>query len=53
MYVLPWFTIIGCGGVMSVDDMQTKFAVGADLVMLITGMIFNGPGFIKELAENY
>ncbi|MFA6269862.1 MAG: quinone-dependent dihydroorotate dehydrogenase [Candidatus Paceibacterota bacterium] len=46
------FTIIGCGGVMSVQDSRAKFAMGADLVMLITGMIFNGPGFIKELAKS-
>lgn len=47
------FTIIGCGGVMSTEDMKTKFEAGADLVQLITGMIFNGPSFIKELAKSY
>jgi dihydroorotate dehydrogenase len=47
------FTIIGCGGVMSVENMKEKFAAGSDLVMLITGMIFNGPGFIKEMADYY
>jgi dihydroorotate dehydrogenase len=47
------FTIIGCGGVMSPDDMAEKFKAGADLVALITGMIYNGPGFIKELANHY
>jgi len=47
------FTIIGCGGVMSVDNMIEKFKAGSDLVALITGMIYNGPGFIKELTEEY
>jgi dihydroorotate dehydrogenase len=47
------FTIIGCGGVMSPQNMIQKFEAGADLVALITGMIYNGPGFIKELAEYY
>ena len=47
------FTIIGCGGVMSPQDMIEKFEAGSDLVALITGMIYNGPGFIKELAEEY
>jgi dihydroorotate dehydrogenase len=47
------FTIIGCGGVMSPQDMMAKFEAGSDLVQLITGMIFNGPGFMKELANRY
>jgi dihydroorotate dehydrogenase len=47
------FTIMGCGGVMSVDNMIEKFKAGSDLVALITGMIYNGPGFIKELANHY
>ena len=47
------FTIIGCGGVMSAEDMKAKFEAGSDLIQLITGMIYNGPGFIKELAKEY
>jgi dihydroorotate dehydrogenase len=47
------FTIIGCGGVMSPEDMNQKFEAGSDLVALITGIIYNGPGFIKELAKKY
>lgn len=47
------FTIIGCGGILSVQDMIDKFEAGADLVQLITGMIWNGPIFIKHLAEDY
>lgn len=47
------FTIIGCGGVMSPEDMSEKFKAGSDLVQLITGLIYNGPGFIKQLANSY
>ncbi len=47
------FTIIGCGGVMSSESMIEKFKAGADLVALITGMIYNGPSFIKELSNYY
>lgn len=47
------FTIIGCGGVLSAENMKEKFEAGADLVMLITGIIYNGPGFIKELSDYY
>lgn len=47
------FTIIGCGGVMSPENMMEKFKAGSDLVALITGMIYNGPGFMKELSDHY
>lgn len=47
------FTIIGCGGVMSTEDAREKFKAGADLLALITGMIYNGPGFMKELSNYY
>jgi len=47
------FTIIGCGGVMSSKDMIEKFEAGSDLVALVTGMIYNGPGFVKELSKAY
>ena len=47
------FTIIGCGGVMSPENMIEKFRAGSDLVALITGIIYNGPDFIKSLSEAY
>jgi len=47
------FTIVGCGGVLSQKDMIQKFEAGSDLVALITGMIYNGPSFIKELSNQY
>jgi len=45
------FTIIGVGGILTPDDALEKFAAGADLVQLISGMIFNGPGLIKAICE--
>ncbi len=44
------FTIIGCGGVMSPADAQAKFSAGADLIQLITGLIYEGPGLVKKLC---
>lgn len=44
------FTIIGCGGVMSPSEAQGKFAAGADLIQLITGLIYEGPGLVKKLC---
>lgn len=46
------FTIIGVGGVMSVETAQEKFDAGADLVQIITGLIYKGPGLIKKLCNN-
>lgn len=43
------FTIIGTGGIFSPQDAQTKIDLGADLVQLITGMIFEGPQLIGEI----
>ncbi len=46
-------TIIGVGGVMSIETAQEKFDAGADLVQLISGMIFEGPGLVKKLVKSY
>lgn len=45
------FTIVGCGGVMSAEDALEKLDAGADLLQLISGMIFNGPHLMKEIAQ--
>ncbi len=46
------FTIIGCGGVMSVETAQEKFDAGADLVQIITGLIYKGPGLVKKMCKS-
>lgn len=43
------FIIIGTGGVFSPKDAQIKLEHGADLIQLITGMIFTGPQLIGEI----
>jgi dihydroorotate dehydrogenase len=43
------FTIIGTGGIFSGEDAQTKIDLGADLVQLITGMIYKGPQLIGQI----
>lgn len=42
-------TIIGCGGVFCVEDAYRKIKLGASLVQLITGMIYEGPQLIAEI----
>ena len=43
------FIIIGCGGVFSVADAYRKIKLGATLVQLITGMIYQGPALIAQI----
>ncbi len=45
------YTIIGCGGIFNADDAYAKIKAGADLVQLITGMIYEGPGLIKDINK--
>lgn len=45
------FVIIGCGGVFSADDAYKKIKLGANLIQLITGMIFEGPQLISEINQ--
>lgn len=41
--------IIGVGGVFTAEDAYSKIRLGANLVQLITGMIFVGPSAISEI----
>lgn len=41
--------IIGCGGVFNAQDAYTKIKLGASLVQLITGMIFEGPQIASQI----
>lgn len=43
--------IIGVGGILSPDDAQDKINSGASLLQLYTGLIYHGPGLIKEIAK--
>ena len=46
----PGFPIIGVGGVMSAEDALTKRRAGADVVQIYTGLIYQGPGLVREAA---
>ena len=43
------FTIVGTGGIFSPEDAKYKLEIGADLLQLITGMIFGGPQTIGSI----
>jgi dihydroorotate dehydrogenase len=42
--------LIGVGGIFSADDAREKFAAGATLVQLYTGLIYRGPALVGEIA---
>ncbi len=44
-------TIIGVGGIDSIESGQSKFDAGADLIEVYTGFIYAGPGIVKKLAS--
>ena len=43
--------IIGVGGIDSGNSAFEKIAAGADLVQLYTGMVYKGPGIVKEIKK--
>ncbi len=45
------FTIIGTGGVFNGRDAEKKLDAGADLVQMITGMIYEGPQVIGSINQ--
>jgi dihydroorotate dehydrogenase len=43
--------IIGVGGIASSDDANEKLQVGASLVQVYTGFIYQGPPLVKEIVN--
>ncbi|NQU66016.1 MAG: quinone-dependent dihydroorotate dehydrogenase [SAR324 cluster bacterium] len=43
--------LVAAGGVFSAEDVRTKISLGARLVQLYTGLIFEGPGLIKKIKK--
>lgn len=43
------FVIVGVGGIFSAEDAYQKIRMGASLVQLITGMIYEGPTLIRSI----
>lgn len=43
--------IIGCGGVFSTKDAYEKIKLGASLVQLITGLIYEGPLLVARINQ--
>jgi len=45
------FVIIGSGGVFTAEDAYRKIRLGASLVQIITGMIFEGPQVVSQINQ--
>ncbi len=43
-------TVVASGGIMSAADAQEKLDAGAALVQLYTGLIYEGPGLVKQVV---
>ena len=41
--------VVGCGGVLSAEDAYAKIRAGASLVQVYTGLVYEGPAFVRRL----
>ena len=44
--------IVSVGGIFDVDSYNEKFELGADLVQMYTGLIYEGPNLVKRIVKN-
>jgi len=45
------FPLIGVGGIMDPETALAKIKAGADLIQVYTGLIYRGPGLVKEIKK--
>jgi len=43
--------IVGVGGIMNPDDAKRRLDIGATLIQIYTGLIYQGPGLVKKILE--
>ena len=47
----PDFAIMGVGGIFSAQDAIEKIQAGANVVQIYTGLIYQGPGLVTQVAK--
>ena len=47
----PDFAIMGVGGIFSAQDAIEKIQAGADVVQIYTGLIYQGPALVSQVAK--
>ena len=50
-YIPENFTIMGVGGILTKEDALEKMRRGANLVQMISGLIFTGPQVVQEINQ--
>jgi dihydroorotate dehydrogenase len=43
--------LIGVGGISNAAGAREKVKAGADLVQIYTGLVYRGPGLVRELVS--
>jgi dihydroorotate dehydrogenase len=43
--------IVAAGGILSLQDADAAINAGATLVQIFTGLIYRGPGLIREILK--
>lgn len=46
------YPIIGIGGISSADDAKAMLDAGANLIQLYTGLVYRGPGLVREIVDS-
>jgi dihydroorotate dehydrogenase len=49
--VRGWVPVISAGGIMTADDAKRRIDLGARLIQVYTGLIYYGPGLVKEIVR--
>ncbi len=44
--------VISAGGIMNPDDAKRRLEMGAALVQVYTGLVYRGPGLVKEIVQS-
>lgn len=44
--------VVSVGGIMTPDDAKRRLDMGAALVQVYTGLIYHGPGLVKEILQS-
>jgi dihydroorotate dehydrogenase len=45
--------VIGCGGIFDAESARAKIDAGAELLQIYTGLIYRGPGLVREIVEEF
>jgi dihydroorotate dehydrogenase len=44
--------VVSVGGILNADDAKRRFDLGATLIQIYTGLIYQGPGLVKKILEH-